>query len=165
MTLSLRKFLFADFPYFFKGRVSIELGKGELVELGVRIRNLLEREGITSKIKAAPKGDKVFIALFAQAEQVKKQLEAGGISIDVDEEISIKIEEVGEVYREGMAIIYLYQDKEQNILILLGDDEEALDTAIKWLETGEFRDHLARADLSLYRPEIKPKEEKPKSPR
>ncbi len=157
LTLSLRKFLFADFPYFFKDEVSIELGDGKLIELGAKVKNLLEKEGIASSVRAGAETDRVFIGLFSKIKPVETQLKAGGISIGVDKPTTITVEGIGEIPKEGSAIMYLYQEKKQSVLIILGDDDKAVDFAIESLKTGEFRGQLVKVDLAISRLEAKPK--------
>ncbi len=152
LTTSERAFSLSDFPYFLKEAPLVTYADVSLLRAGIELNNLLVDLGKNPRVaryEEAASQDAVFIGLFKDAAKVKKVLERGNI---ISTDTNIEVQGIGTMPQAGISIIYLYQEGDRRLLVILADTEKRLQETQALLKSGEFRRWLVSDTLAIYQP-------------
>ena len=144
VTTSERVFDLADFPHFYQtgpdDGVQILLGRPDLLGNGTKLKNGLEKYGISADIQGTEdvSRDTVFLGLHEDALQVRQYLQAAGVRVDD----MVGIPSGLELDSAGTAVTVLDREGGRHVLILLGDTPATLNRAVTSLLSGGFRSNL-----------------------
>jgi len=149
LTSSERTFELADFPGFFRDDVDILVGRSELFDVGGDLKDGLAEFRINSSVQGVEDitTDTIYVGLYEDATDVVQYLELAGL--DVDDVIRTPF--TPDIQREQTAIIMLNSSPDRQVLVLLGDSEEALRDIVVQLSMGSFRDGLVGDFVGVYR--------------
>ena len=90
---------------------------------------------------------RIYVGLYEDATDVAQYLELAGLDVgDV-----IRTPFTPDIQREQTAIIMLNSSPDRQVLVLLGDSEEALRDIVVQLSRGSFRDGLVGDFVGVYR--------------
>ena len=149
LTSSERTFELADFPGFFRDDVDILVGRSELFDVGGDLKDGLAEFRINSSVQGVEDitTDTIYVGLYEDATDVVQYLELAGLDVgDV-----IRTSFTPDIQREHTAIIMLNSSSDRQVLVLLGDSEEALRDIVVQLSKGSFRDGLVGDFVGVYR--------------
>ena len=142
LTGGRRDFALADFPNFYRpGRgVDILLGRPELWDAGLRMKNGLSSYRIEAGIAAAenPARDAVFLGLYDDAPQIAHRLQTAGVRVDG----GLAIPGAPELALDGAAVFLLSPGPGRHALTVLADTPATLAAAVDALFSGAFRGGL-----------------------
>ena len=150
LTASERSFDLADFPYFFDDGIDILLGRGELFDIGARLKSLLSISRVASELRGVEDmaNDTVFLGLYQDRLAVSQYLDAAGVQVD-DE--SLRTPFTAEIDTQGTALLLVHEGHARRVLVLLGDTPRALESLLDRLRLGLFREGLVSDSLGVYR--------------
>ena len=144
LTDSERRFDLGDFPYFYESSseagVDVLLGQSSLFNVGLQMRNGLSSNNIASQISGVEdtSRDSLFLGLYDNVIQVSQYLQAAGVRIDD----SLGTPFGPELGLEGSSVLVLSQDGDRDMLVVLADTEETLESAVKSLINSTYRTSL-----------------------
>ena len=149
LTASERNFDLADFPSFFKGDVDIVLGRSSLFDVVSDVKGILSEFRIDSNVQAVEDitKDILYLGLYEDAADVAQYLEVAGLGLNdvLRTPFTIDIE------KEGTAVILLHPGPDRHALVVLGDSEKSLRTALDLLYSSDFRQGLVGDFVGVYR--------------
>jgi hypothetical protein len=151
LTDSERSFELADFPSFFNGDVDILLGQPSLFKIGSDFKTLLSDAQIISQIQSMEDTtqDTVFLGLYDDASQVAPYLQASGVQIGE----TLSVPSVSDIPPDGTSLMLLNQSQDRHVLIVLGESEGDLTSAMGRLSSGGFRSGLVDDFVGVYKTE------------
>lgn len=149
LTISERTFGLAEFPFFFKKDVDVVASSESLIGEAQSLRSLLSGFERVSVVKSEESflNETAFLGLWQDYSKVEHYLSSAGIVIGK----TIQTPFTGDIPAEGTALLYLDRSQERNVLIVLGDTDEAVGRVIDMLGSGEFRQGLVSDRLGIYR--------------
>jgi hypothetical protein len=151
LTDSQRQFELADFPSFFKGDVDILLGRPSLFNMGADFKSLLSGSQMVSQIRSTEDTaqDTVFLGLYDDASQVAPYLQASGVQIGE----TLSVPSISDIPAAGTSLILLSQRQDRHVLIVMGQSEGDLSSAMDRLSSGGFRAGLVDDFVGVYKTE------------
>ena len=151
LTDSQRQFELADFPSFFKGEVDILLGQPSLFNMGADFKSLLSGSQMVSQIRSTEDTaqDTVFLGLYDDASQVAPYLQASGVQIGE----TLSVPSISDIPAAGTSLILLNQSQDRHVLIVMGQSEGDLSSAMDRLSSGGFRAGLVDDFVGVYKTE------------
>ena len=148
LTSSQRSFALADYPSFFKGDVDIVLGRSSLFDVVADVKGMLSEFGIDSDVQAVEDitKDTLYLGLYKDAADVAQYLEVAGLGLnDV-----LRTPFTSDIEKKDTAIILLHPGADRHALVVLGDSETSLRTALDLL-SDDFREGLVGDFVGVYR--------------
>ncbi len=141
LTDSGRSYALADFPRFFQDEVDILVGDPALVTRAAGVKQVLGRKGVSARLQGAENvsRDTVFLSLFGSHDAVSRYLDAYDITVS-DETFAASF--ASGIPREDRALLLLHRSGERDVLIILAESDEGLDSVIAGLERDTFREGL-----------------------
>ena len=149
LTANGRSFDLADFPYFFQDDVDILLGRSSLFEAGTAMRASLDEYQIGSNIVGVENitKDTVYLGLYGDAADVAQYLGIAGIRVDS----TLRTPFTPDIDRERTAFVLLHSTPERDVLVILGDSQDAVADTMGRLNSGTFRGGLVSDFVGVYR--------------
>ena len=148
LTTADRGFDVSDFPHFFEEDVDILVGQPSLFDVGTRVKSLLTAFEIGSEIRGVENlsKDTVFLGLYDDAPAVAQYLDVAGVQVND----TLRTPFTPDIPVRGTAVVMLHQDRERQVLVVLGDNERVLQTMVSFLRSGVFREGLVSDFLGIY---------------
>ncbi len=150
LTQGERDYYLEDFPNFLGPDVPVVAMREELIPVAQSFRAVLSKGGRSAQMgyRENPSTDNVLLGLWDDAGALDYYLNAGGISVRDTVRTSVS----PDFSKKGAALLYLYRDRGRQVLVVLGDDRDALDGVVAQLDSGDFRKSLLNANLGLFFP-------------
>ena len=151
LTEGQRDYRLADFPSFFEGSVDILLGQPDLFDQGTRLKQLLDKQGVSSEMRGVENviRDTIFLGLYDNDASVARYLDSAGVRIDD----TLTAPFTPGIPLEGTSAILLHRAGDRDVLIVLADTPEGLADTVKQLDSGDFRSGLVDDFAGVYKTE------------
>ena len=140
LTENDRRYRLADFPRFFEGDIDILVEDPDLVTAAASLKRVLEGQGLSAQLQGQENGgrDTVYLALFDEHTRAARYLESNGIRVGD----SLDTPFASGISLESRAVMLLDQSGDRDVLVLLADTGDSLDSLINLLNSGSFRNGL-----------------------
>ena len=140
LTESERTYRLTQFPRFFQGDVDILVENPGLVTKAATMKQLLSGEGITAQLQGSENAgrDTVYLGLFGDQSSAARYLEANGILVGD----TLTTPFASGISLENLAVISLNSSGDRDVLVIMADSGDGLASAIRELQTGNFRNSL-----------------------
>ena len=147
LTESERTYRLTQFPRFFQGEVDILVEDPSLVTKAANMKRLLSSEGVTAQLQGSENvgRDTVYLGIFSEHSSAARYLEANGIL--VGEALTTPF--ASGIPLEDMAVISLNSSGDRDVLVIMADSADSLETAILRLQTGAFRNSLVNENTGV----------------
>lgn len=149
LTENQRDYRLTDYPGFFKGDVDILLGQPTLFDLGANLKRSLRSLGINADVREVENSgqDTVFLGLYSDSSTVARYLDSAGVRVGE----SLTAPFTPGIPLEKTAVLLLDRSGERDVLVVLADTPEGLETIVKQLNAGTFRTGLADDFAGVYK--------------
>jgi hypothetical protein len=138
LTQGKRTFLLEDFPYFLDEEVNVAYTNVSLLDQAFKMKEILGRQ-VTIGAEEDATGDLVLLGLYGDFAEVSKYLDEANISILGQ---TLRVPGLGEIDTEGTTFIYLYEENDRKVLLILADTGTDLGNTLELVESRKFTDFL-----------------------
>ena len=147
LTESDRTYHLTQFPRFFQGEVDILVDDPGLVAKAASMKQLLSGEGVAAQLQGSENvgRDTVFLGLFSEHSSAARYLEANGILISE----TLTTPFASGIPLEDLAVISLNSSGDRDVLVIMADSADGLETAISRLKSGSFRNSLVNDNTGV----------------
>ena len=147
LTESDRTYRLTQFPRFFQGDVDILVEDPSLVTRAASMKRLLSGEGVTAQLQGSENvgRDTIYLGLFSEHSSAARYLEANGILISD----TLTTPFASGIPLEDMAVISLNSSRDRDVLVIMADTAEGLETALSRLQSGAFRGSLVNDNTGV----------------
>lgn len=147
LTESERAFGLAQFPKFLQGEVDILVEDASLVTRAAILKRVLSDEGVTAELQGSENvgNDTVYLGLFSEHSSAARYLEANGLLISD----TLTTPFASGIPLEDLAVISLNSSGDRDVLVIMADSADSLESAIFRLQSGAFRNSLVNDNTGV----------------
>ena len=147
LTESERSYRLTQFPRFFQGDVDILVDDPGLVTKAASMKQLLSDEGVNAQLQGSENvgRDTVYLGIFSEHSSAARYLEANGILISD----TLTTPFASGIPLEDLAVISLNSSGDRDVLVIMADSADGLETAISRIQSGAFRNGLVNDNTGV----------------